>query len=132
MNQKARILLKEGRLVTAGSSSMCGVDLRPEETYLITGKVVAGQASINLCNYITPWAHLSVRQKKGFRLLYRQGCSCEVRRAEMYYPVYGLNLARIMETHLFQYNFIHFIQSKYMWKFSNFLMTSFRDDVFLQ
>jgi len=78
MNQKARILLKEGRLVTAGSSSMCGVDLRPEETYLITGKVVAGQASINLCNYITPWAHLSVRQKKGFRLLYRQGCSCEV------------------------------------------------------
>ena len=115
MNQKARILLKEGRLVTAGSSSMCGVDLRPEETYLITGKVVAGQASINLCNYITPWAHLSVRQKKGFRLLYRQGCSCEVRRAEMCYPVYGLNFARIMETHLFQYKFVRFIQSKYMW-----------------
>jgi len=76
--------------VTAGSSSMCGVDLKLEETYLITGKVVAGQASINLCNYITPWAHLSVRQKKGFRLLYRQGCSCEVRRAEMCYHVYGI------------------------------------------
>jgi hypothetical protein len=79
MSEKASVLLKSGRLVTAGSSSMCGVDLRPEETYLITGKVVAGQASINLCNYITPWTDLTVRQKKGFRLLYRQGCLCEVR-----------------------------------------------------
>lgn len=78
MTQKARILLKERRLVTAGSSSMCGVDVRLEETYLMTGRVVSGQAYINLCNYITPWAQLSVRQKKGFRLLYRQGCSCEV------------------------------------------------------
>jgi hypothetical protein len=83
MTQKARIFLKEGRLVTAGSSSMCGVDLKPEETYLISGKVVAGQASINLCNYIIPWAQTTVRQKKGFRLLYRQGCACEVRGAEM-------------------------------------------------
>jgi hypothetical protein len=115
MTEKARIILKEGRLVTAGSSSMCGVDLIPEETYLISGKVMAGQASINLCNYITPWAHITVRQKKGFRLLYRQGCSCEVRGAEMCYPGYGLNLARIMETHLFQYNFMRFIQSKYTW-----------------
>lgn len=79
MSEKASVLLKSGRLVTAGTSSMCGVDLRPEETYLITGKVVAGQASINLCNYITPWTDLTVRQKKGFRLLYRQGCLCEVR-----------------------------------------------------
>ncbi|XP_023727708.1 tissue inhibitor of metalloproteinase isoform X1 [Cryptotermes secundus] len=78
MSEKASVLLKSGRLVTAGTSSMCGVDLRPEETYLITGKVVAGQASINLCNYITPWTDLTVRQKKGFRLLYRQGCLCEI------------------------------------------------------
>ncbi|GFG34319.1 hypothetical protein Cfor_08945 [Coptotermes formosanus] len=78
MTQKARIVLKEGRLVTSGSSSMCGVDLRPEETYLVTGRVVAGQAYINLCNYITPWAHITIRQKKGLRLLYHQGCSCAV------------------------------------------------------
>lgn len=97
--------------MTAGSSSLCGVDLRPEETYLITGKVFAGQASINLCNYITPWAHLTVRQKKGFKLLYRHGCSCEVRSGEMCHPEYGLNFARIMETHLFQYNFIRFTRS---------------------
>jgi hypothetical protein len=79
MNEKASIVLKEGRLVTAGSSSMCGVDLRLEETYLITGRVVAGKAYVNLCNYIAPWTHLSVRQKKGFRLLYHRACPCEVR-----------------------------------------------------
>jgi hypothetical protein len=81
MSEKASVLLKSGRLVTAGTTSMCGVDLKPEETYLITGRVVAGQASINLCNYIVPWAGITVRQKKGFRLLYRQGCLCEVRLA---------------------------------------------------
>jgi hypothetical protein len=123
MTQKARILLKERRLVTAGSSSMCGVDVRLEETYLMTGRVVSGQAYINLCNYITPWAQLSVRQKKGFRLLYRQGCSCEVRHTEVSYAGYEPNFGRIMATHLFQANFMRFIQSKYMW---NFLMMSFK------
>jgi hypothetical protein len=48
MSEKASVLLKSGRLVTAGSSSMWGVDLNPEETYLITGKVVAVLSSINL------------------------------------------------------------------------------------
>jgi hypothetical protein len=131
MTQKARIFLKEGRLVTAGSSSMCGVDLRREETYLITGKVVAGQASINLCNYITPWAHLSIRQKKGFRLLYRQGCSCEVRRAEMCYPVYGLKLTDYGGTFV-PVKFHAFHSVKIDAEFNNFLMKSFTDDVFLQ
>lgn len=79
MSEKASVVLKAGRLVTGGSSSTCGVQLEPEVTYLITGKVLAGQAHVNLCNYITNWNDLTVRQKKGFRLLYRQGCLCEVR-----------------------------------------------------
>lgn len=79
MSDKASVVLKAGRLVTSGSSATCGVQLQPEKTYLITGRVVAGQAYVSLCNYITPWTHLTVRQKKGFRLLYRQGCRCEVR-----------------------------------------------------
>jgi metalloproteinase inhibitor 3 len=79
MSEKASVVLKAGRLLTGGSSSLCGVDLQPEETYLITGRVVAGQAYVSLCNYITPWTHLTVRQRKGFRLLYRRGCLCEVR-----------------------------------------------------
>ncbi|KDR22300.1 tissue inhibitor of metalloproteases isoform X2 [Zootermopsis nevadensis] len=78
MSEKASVVLKAGRLVTGGSSSTCGVQLEPEVTYLITGKVLAGQAHVNLCNYITNWNDLTVRQKKGFRLLYRQGCLCEI------------------------------------------------------
>ncbi|KAJ4439664.1 hypothetical protein ANN_07792, partial [Periplaneta americana] len=78
LSEKASILLKSGRILTAGSSSLCGVNLTPEKTYLITGKVVAGKARVSLCNYITPWNQLTVRQKKGFRLLYRQNCQCEI------------------------------------------------------
>jgi hypothetical protein len=131
MNQKARILLKEGRLVTAASSATCGVDLRPEETYLITGKVVAGQASLNLCSYITPWAHLSVRQKKGFRLLYRQGCSCEVRMAEMFFCVWTEPYEGFVDTFV-PVQFYAFHSVKIHVEFNNFLMKSFTDDVFLQ
>nr|CAD7462910.1 unnamed protein product [Timema tahoe] len=76
--QKAAILLKSGRLVTSGMSSMCGVDLRLEETYLIAGHVSAGQARISLCSFIQPWREISVRQRKGFKLLYKQGCNCKI------------------------------------------------------
>ncbi|CAG2056998.1 unnamed protein product [Timema podura] len=76
--QKAAILLKSGRLVTSGMSSMCGVDLKLEETYLIAGHVSAGQARISLCSFIQPWRETSVRQRKGFKLLYKQGCNCKI------------------------------------------------------
>lgn len=79
MSDKATIALKSGRLQTASYSSMCGVDLLPEETYLITGRLVGGKARISLCSYIHPWNQLSVRQKKGFRRLYSQGCHCEIK-----------------------------------------------------
>nr|CAD7405980.1 unnamed protein product [Timema cristinae] len=58
--QKAAILLKSGRLVTSGMSSMCGVDLTLEETYLIAGHVSAGQARISLCSFIQPWRETSI------------------------------------------------------------------------
>ena len=78
MKEKASLALKAGRLMTAGHSSMCGADLQLEETYLITGRLIGGKARISLCSYIEPWKQLAMRQKKGFRLLYRQGCQCEV------------------------------------------------------
>ena len=78
MSDKANLALKSGRLLTGPYSAMCGVDLLPEETYLITGRVIGGKARISLCNYIHPWNQLSVRQKKGFRRLYGQGCHCQV------------------------------------------------------
>ncbi|KAJ9601770.1 hypothetical protein L9F63_000062, partial [Diploptera punctata] len=80
MTEKANVVLKSGRLITGSYSSMCGVDLKPEQTYLITGKVLGGKARISICNYIKPWNEISVRQKKGIRRLYTQGClHCEIR-----------------------------------------------------
>ncbi|PSN36520.1 hypothetical protein C0J52_25428 [Blattella germanica] len=77
MTEKARVVLKSGRLLTSAQSSMCGINLNVEETYLITGRVYAGKARISLCGFHQPWNQLTIRQKKGFRLLYRQGCNCE-------------------------------------------------------
>ncbi|XP_063216914.1 metalloproteinase inhibitor 3 [Bacillus rossius redtenbacheri] len=78
MQEKARAALKAGKLATAAGSSMCGLDLKRDETYLVTGRVVAGQARVSLCGYTRPWKELTARQRKGFRLLYRQGCSCQI------------------------------------------------------
>ncbi|CAG9785037.1 unnamed protein product [Diatraea saccharalis] len=75
---KAEVALKSGRLLTPSAESLCGVTLKPRETYVITGRVVQLQAHIHLCEYIKKWREVTPRQRKGFRLLYKQGCTCKV------------------------------------------------------
>lgn len=36
--QKAALALKSGRILTPSHDSLCGVNLQPRETYVITGK----------------------------------------------------------------------------------------------
>lgn len=75
---KAVVVLRSGRLFTASQESMCGVHLQPRETYVITGNVRHLQAHINLCGYTRKWRDVTPRQRKGFRLLYKRGCTCKV------------------------------------------------------
>lgn len=76
--QKAALALKSGRLLTPSYDSMCGVSLQPRETYVITGHVVHLEAHVHLCGYVAKWRDVTPRQRKGFRLLYKQGCTCKV------------------------------------------------------
>ncbi|CAB3221480.1 unnamed protein product [Arctia plantaginis] len=75
---KAEVALKSGRLLTPSQESLCGVKLQPRETYVITGRVVHLEAHVHLCGYISRWRDVTPRQRKGFRLLYKQGCTCKV------------------------------------------------------
>lgn len=75
---KAALALKSGRLLTPSEDSLCGVSLQPRETYVITGHVDHLEAHIHLCGYTAKWRDVTPRQRKGFRLLYKQGCTCKV------------------------------------------------------
>lgn len=75
---KAEVALKSGRLLTPSQDSLCGVQLQPRETYVITGRVVHLEAHVHLCGFVSRWRDVTPRQRKGFRLLYKQGCTCKV------------------------------------------------------
>lgn len=78
LSPKAKVALESGRLLTAAEDSMCGVQLKLHQTYLITGSIHNLQAHVNLCNFFQPWKQITPRQRKGFRLLYQRGCSCKI------------------------------------------------------
>ncbi|XP_063532332.1 tissue inhibitor of metalloproteinase [Cydia strobilella] len=77
--QKAQVALKSGRILTPTQDGLCGVTLKPRETYVITGHVTHLQAHVNLCEYVNKWREVTPRQRKGFRQLYKQGCTCKVK-----------------------------------------------------
>ncbi|XP_056635261.1 tissue inhibitor of metalloproteinase [Diorhabda carinulata] len=79
-SEKAIIALKSGKLMTAAQDSLCGVNLDIGKTYVLSGRIYALRAQVNLCGIHTEWQHLTKRQKKGLRLLYRHGCNCKIRR----------------------------------------------------
>lgn len=75
---KAEVALKSGRLLTPSQGSLCGVTLQPRETYVITGRVHHLEAHVSLCDFVSRWRDVTPRQRKGFRLLFKQGCTCKV------------------------------------------------------
>lgn len=77
-NNKVVEVLKAGNLSTPMSDSLCGVDLTPGSTYVLSGRLVHGKAYVQLCDMVERWDQVSRRQRKGLRLLYRQSCQCEV------------------------------------------------------
>lgn len=67
--------LREGRLMTASSDSMCGVTLKVGKLYLIAGN----SQRINICNsYAKEYSQLTIVERRGFAGGYKKGCACQV------------------------------------------------------
>ncbi|CAL4061645.1 unnamed protein product, partial [Meganyctiphanes norvegica] len=75
-SDKVQLILTKGLIYTIPGT--CAVSLQPRSTYVITGNVEAGKPWTNLCHFTKPWATLSPKMKKGFRLLYQSGCDCPI------------------------------------------------------
>ena len=78
MSEKAQIALKSGRLLTSDNEGTCGITLQLGKVYAISGHVSNLRAHINLCGMATRWEHLSKRQRKGLKKMYKQGCDCRI------------------------------------------------------
>lgn len=80
MSEKAKVALKSGRLLTPEGSSVCESELTLGKLYVLSGRIIHLQARINLCGMAYRWENLSKRQRKGLRMMYRQGCTCKISR----------------------------------------------------
>uniref|UniRef100_A0A182NL89 NTR domain-containing protein n=1 Tax=Anopheles dirus TaxID=7168 RepID=A0A182NL89_9DIPT len=74
MSDEARKLLRNGKLYTASSSSMCGITLEPNKLYAIA----ANSDEVGLCDFVRPYADLSIVEKRGLAGIYRKGCRCKI------------------------------------------------------
>lgn len=74
MTDAAQNVLKHGRLSTALSDSMCGVDLEVGKLYVVAGK----GSKLTLCDYIKEYQKMSIIERRGFAGAYRKGCKCKV------------------------------------------------------
>lgn len=80
MTEKAQVALKSGRLLTPLWDSMCGVKLETGKVYAIGGRITSLKARINICGFVQKWDELSQRQRKGLNRMYKQGCTCGIKR----------------------------------------------------
>ncbi|KAJ8920166.1 hypothetical protein NQ315_011827 [Exocentrus adspersus] len=80
ISEKGTLALKSGRLITAVWDSMCGTRLQPGKLYVLSGRIFSLKAYINLCNMAVEWDTLTRRQRKGLKLMYKHGCSCQIKR----------------------------------------------------
>lgn len=81
MSEKASFAFskKNPEIISPRYESVCGVDLQKNQVYMLAGRMMELKPQLNLCNYHHPWANMTTKQKKGFKLLYHKGCgSCKV------------------------------------------------------
>ena len=67
---------QKAKLFTASSSGTCGVTLKRDTKYLLTGSVTRGRIEISICDWIAPFYRLSRQQKFGIKGGY--DCSCKL------------------------------------------------------
>lgn len=74
MTDEARKLLSDGKLYTSSWDASCGIKLEPSKLYAIA----ADTEHVGLCDYIEPYAELSLVEKRGLAGVYRKGCKCRI------------------------------------------------------
>ena len=71
----ARTALNDGKLYTMRHSASCGVDLKTDQSYIVTGQLSNGKTSINNCGYHKLTSDVSDDVKRGFEGEYNSQCS---------------------------------------------------------
>ncbi|KAF4527740.1 hypothetical protein B566_EDAN014950 [Ephemera danica] len=72
-------LLRTRFVTTPMADSMCGVQLKIKQLYLVTGTVHDGRAYINLCSFVRPWNHLMNDKGCGWNLNFDEDKDCQQR-----------------------------------------------------
>lgn len=78
--------LREGRLLTPGSDSLCGgLNLKVGKLYLIAGN----SKHISICNFVKEYSQMTIVERRGFAGGYKKGCACEVSfdAPDIHYPM---------------------------------------------
>lgn len=75
MSKNANHSLKDGRIITPSTESMCGKKLNVGSLYVISGT----DNQINMCsNYVKEYSKMTIVERRGFAGGYKKGCLCEV------------------------------------------------------
>ncbi|XP_037025642.1 tissue inhibitor of metalloproteinase [Bradysia coprophila] len=78
MSKNANHSLKDGRIITASSESMCGMQLNVGSLYVISGK----DNRVDICNnYVKEYSKMTIVERRGFAGGYKKGCLCEINMA---------------------------------------------------
>lgn len=75
MSERAKHFLKDGRLKTPSTDSMCGITLNVGKLYLISARDI----QLNICNYVKEYSKMTIVERRGFAGGYKKGCLCDVR-----------------------------------------------------
>ncbi|ALC47043.1 Timp [Drosophila busckii] len=71
---EARHMLRDGRLATPNSDSMCGMQLDIGKVYIIAGRM----PQLNLCNYHKEYIKMTINERHGFSGAYGKFCNCTI------------------------------------------------------
>lgn len=75
MTPRAQKLLKQGKLITPPTDSMCGIRLEPNQLYAIAARDI----HVGLCSFVRKYSDLTIVEKRGLAGIYRKGCPCQIK-----------------------------------------------------
>ncbi|XP_058838318.1 tissue inhibitor of metalloproteinase isoform X2 [Topomyia yanbarensis] len=75
MTPHAQKMLKQGKIVTPPSDSMCGLQLEVNQLYTIAAQDI----HVGLCSFVRKYSDLTIVEKRGLAGIYRKGCPCQIK-----------------------------------------------------
>ncbi|XP_038060714.1 metalloproteinase inhibitor 3-like [Patiria miniata] len=71
---------KHAEIMVSRLGETCGMPLQENEVYVLTGRQMKNMYTVNMCDWVRKYSHLSRKQRQGIRHLYKQYCdSCQIR-----------------------------------------------------